>query len=189
MAIAPLFVTLLVVEQSFSNDSVGFDRSLQDISGHYFFAREGAYVQLKGQSKYASHLDTCEVSTLYYLNKGFAGIRSQINGGTDVLHEEPGDDRLQMLSVEGRIGQVKWSVEQSDSVTFFGAAMDGKQGVAVDNFSVRGSSGLHLRSIPLKTLKAFQRVRPYDLIVLQYGLNVATERGVNYESYKKVCLR
>ena len=168
-----------------SNDSVGFDRSLQDISGHYFFAREGAYVQLKGQSKYASHLDTCEVSTLYYLNKGFAGIRSQINGGTDVLHEEPGDDRLQMLSVEGRIGQVKWSVEQSDSVTFFGAAMDGKQGVAVDNFSVRGSSGLHLRSIPLKTLKAFQRVRPYDLIVLQYGLNVATERGVNYESYKK----
>ena len=113
-----------------SNDSVGFDRSLQDISGHYFFAREGAYVQLKGQSKYASHLDTCEVSTLYYLNKGFAGIRSQINGGTDVLHEEPGDDRLQMLSVEGRIGQVKWSVEQSDSVTFFGAAMDGKQGVA-----------------------------------------------------------
>ena len=57
--------------------------------------------------------------------------------------------------------------------------------VAVDNFSVRGSSGLHLRSIPLKTLKAFQRVRPYDLIVLQYGLNVATERGVNYESYKK----
>ena len=111
-----------------SNDSVGFDRSLQDISGHYFFAREGAYVQLKGQSKYASHLDTCEVSTLYYLNKGFAGIRSQINGGTDVLHEEPGDDRLQMLSVEGRIGQVKWSVEQSDSVTFFGAAMDGKQG-------------------------------------------------------------
>ena len=37
----------------------------------------------------------------------------------------------------------------------------------------------------MKTLKAFQRVRPYDLIVLQYGLNVATERGVNYESYKK----
>ena len=135
-----------------SNDSIGFDRSQQDISGHYFFAREGAYVQLKGQSKYASRLDTCEVS---------------------------------MLSVEGRIGQVKWSVEQSDSVTFFGVAMDGKRGVVVDNFSVRGSSGLHLRSIPLKTLKAFQRVRPYDLVVLQYGLNVATERGVNYENYKK----
>lgn len=28
-----------------------------------FFPREGAYVQLKGQSKYASRLDTCEVST------------------------------------------------------------------------------------------------------------------------------
>ena len=45
-------------------------------------------------------------------------------------------------------------------------------------FSVRGSSGLHLRSIPLHTLRDFQRLRPYDLIVVQYGLNVATERGV-----------
>ena len=149
-----------------SNDSVGFDRSLQDISGHYFFAREGAYVQLKGQSKYASHLDTCEVSTLYYLNKGFAGIRSQINGGTDVLHEEPGDDRLQMLSVEGRIGQVKWSVEQSDSVTFFGAAMDGKQGVAVDNFSVRGSSGLSYKKGMLAVIAHLKEAFPEAAILL-----------------------
>jgi superfamily II DNA/RNA helicase len=52
-----------------SNDSVGFDKMQQDISGHYFFSREGAYVQLKGQSKYASRLDTCEVSTFYFLNK------------------------------------------------------------------------------------------------------------------------
>ena len=27
-----------------SNDSVGFDKMQQDISGHYFFPREGAYV-------------------------------------------------------------------------------------------------------------------------------------------------
>ena len=61
-----------------SNDSVGFDKIQQDISGHYFFPREGAYVQLKGQSKYASRLDTCEVSTFYFLNKGFAAVRSKV---------------------------------------------------------------------------------------------------------------
>ena len=124
-----------------SNDSVGFDKMQQDISGHYFFPREGAYVQLKGQSKYASRLDTCEVSTFYFLNKGFAAVRSKVNNG--------------------------------------------RQGISLDNFSVRGSSGLHLRSIPLHTLCDFQRLRPYDLIVVQYGLNVATERGVKYDGYKK----
>lgn len=169
-----------------SNDSIGFDRALQDISGHYFFPREGAYVQLKGQNKYASRLDTCEVSTFYFLNKGFVAIRSKVNGaGEGELHEETGNGDMQALSVEGRIGQVRWSIEQSDSATFYGVAMDGKRGISLDNFSVRGSSGLHLRSIPLRTLLAFHRVRTYDLIVIQYGLNVATERGVKYDGYKK----
>lgn len=169
-----------------SNDSIGFDKTQQDISGHYFFPREGAYVQLKGQSKYASRLDTCEVSTFYFLNKGFAAVRSTVNGrGEGELHEEVGDGRMQAVSVEGRIGQVRWSVEQSDSATFYGVAMDEKRGICVDNFSVRGSSGLHLRSIPLQTLRDFQRLRTYDLIVIQYGLNVATERGVKYDGYKK----
>lgn len=169
-----------------SNDSVGFNKVLQDISGHYFFPREGAYVQLKGQNKYASRLDTCEVSTFYYLNKGFAAIRSKVNGAREgELHEETGDGTMQALAVEGKIGQVRWSVEQSDSAIFYGVAMDGKRGISLDNFSVRGSSGLHLRSIPLRTLLAFRRLRTYDLIVIQYGLNVATERGVKYDGYKK----
>lgn len=169
-----------------SNDSVGFDRKQQDLSGHYFFPREGAYVQLKGQSKYASRLDTCQVSTFYFLNKGFVALRSKVNGtGEGELHEEVGKGDIQAVSVEGRIGQVRWNVEQADSAIFYGVAMDGKQGICVDNFSVRGSSGLHLRSIPLQTLRAFQKLRTYDLIVLQYGLNVATERGVKYDGYKK----
>lgn len=168
-----------------STDSIGFDRNRQTISGHYFLPLDGAYVQLKGQSKYASHLDTCEVSTFYFLSKKPVTFRSQINGGAPQLHEEAGKAVLQAVAVEGHIGQVKWSVEQSDSATFYGVAMDGKRGVSVDNFSVRGSSGLHLRGIPMRALKEFNRVRPYDLLVIQYGLNVATERGVRYDSYKK----
>lgn len=62
--------------------------------------------------------------------------------------------------------------------------MDGTQGIAVDNFSLRGSSGLSLRSIPVRTMREFNELRPYDLIVLQYGLNVATERGRNYDRYR-----
>ena len=111
---------------------------------------------MKGQSKYASRLDTCEVSTFYFLNKGFAAVRSKVNNAAEgELHEEVGTGGVQAVSVRGRIGQVRWSVEQADSVTFYGVAMDGRQGISLDNFSVRGSSGLHLRSIPLHTLLVF----------------------------------
>ena len=49
--------------------------------------------------------------------------------------------------------------------------------------SLRGSSGLSLRSVPVWMMREFNEQRPYDLIILQYGLNVATERGRNYDKY------
>ena len=61
--------------------------------------------------------------------------------------------------------------------------MDGTTGISLDNFSVRGSSGLSLYGVPTSFLTQFNTLRPYDLIILQYGLNVATERGVNYDNY------
>ena len=35
---------------------------------------------------------------------------------------------------------------------------------------------LPLRSVPVWMMREFNEQRPYDLIILQYGLNVATER-------------
>lgn len=87
--------------------------------------------------------------------------------------------------MEGRIGSVRWTVNQADSTLFYGMAMDGTQGIIVDNFSLRGSSGLSLRTIPASIIKEFNDQRPYDLVILQYGLNVATQRGYNYDNYQK----
>ena len=74
-------------------------------------------------------------------------------------------------------------VESADSTLFYGLAMDGTSGIVLDNFSLRGSSGLSLRSVPVWMMREFNEQRPYDLIILQYGLNVATERGRNYDKY------
>ena len=76
-------------------------------------------------------------------------------------------------------------VDRADSTLFYGLAMDGKKGIILDNFSLRGSSGLSLRGIPQQMLRQFNEQRPYDLIILEYGLNVATERGRNYDNYQK----
>ena len=87
------------------------------------------------------------------------------------------------MTVEGNIGSVRWTVESADSTLFYGLAMDGTSGIVLDNFSLRGSSGLSLRSVPVWMMREFNEQRPYDLIILQYGLNVATERGRNYDKY------
>lgn len=51
-------------------------------------------------------------------------------------------DGLQQVQVDGRIGSIRWTVDRADSALFYGLAMDGKKGIILDNFSLRGSSGL-----------------------------------------------
>lgn len=164
-------------------DSAFFDRKKQGISGHYFVPRPGAYVELKGQNKYASHLDTCEQASIFFYSKGEVTLSVNVNRNEKQTRTFLATDDLQEMQVNGNIGSVRWTVDEADSTLFYGLAMDGKKGIILDNFSLRGSSGLSLRSIPVWMMHEFNEQRPYDLIILQYGLNVATERGRNYDKY------
>ena len=166
-------------------DSIYFDKKKQGISGHYFVPRNGAYVELRGQNKYASLLDTCQRASIFFYNKDSVLLSARVNKGESKNYSLGPSDGLQQVQVDGRIGSIRWTVDRADSALFYGLAMDGKKGIILDNFSLRGSSGLSLRGIPVQTLKQFNRQRPYDLIVLEYGLNVATERGRNYDNYQK----
>lgn len=164
-------------------DSVFFDRSKQGVSGHYFIPNSGAYVELRGQKTYASLLDTCQRASIFFYNRGEVSLSVRINRGEAVTETFQPIDDLQKMTVEGNIGSVRWAVEKADSTLFYGLAMDGTSGITVDNFSLRGSSGLSLRSVPVWMMREFNEQRPYDLIILQFGLNVATERGRNYDRY------
>lgn len=166
-------------------DTLYFDPQKQGVSGHYFIPGANAYVELRGQSKYASLLDTCREASIFFYNKDTVDLSVRVNRGEIQNRRFAPNGHLQEWQVDGRIGCVRWTVNRADSTLFYGMAMDGKEGIAVDNFSMRGSSGLSLRSIPATMLKEFNQQRPYDLIVLQYGLNVATQRGYNYDKYQK----
>lgn len=166
-------------------DSVYFDRKKQGLSGHYFVPNNNAYVELRGQNKYASLLDTCQQASIFFYNKGTVDLSVRVNRGEAEKRQFESDAHLQTMQVEGHIGSIRWTINHADSTLFYGLAMDGTQGIIVDNFSLRGSSGLSLRTIPAGIMKEFNDQRPYDLIILQYGLNVATQRGYNYDNYQK----
>jgi hypothetical protein len=86
-------------------------------------------------------------------------------------------------SVSGSISRFNMTVTGGHGSRFYGVALDGYKGVVVDNFSMRGSGGQHLSGIPIETLRSFASVRPYDLIILHYGLNVANEKQKDYGGY------
>lgn len=170
-------------------DSIYFDYAKQGISGHYYKPTVDAYIELRGQKKYASRLDTAEVATIYFKNEAPLTLDVQVNGKEPMTFAFQGNSKLWQAKVEDKIGKIKWTVMESDSLAYFyGVSLEGKSGVVLDNFSLRGSSGTTLRSIPSKMLQEFNTLRPYDLIILQYGLNVATEKNLNYDYYYKAML-
>jgi len=176
-------------ETHLQTDSIGFNSKRQGLSGSYFIPTKGAYVELRGQTKYASRLDTCEQASIYFYAQAPVDMAVRINKDAAQQKTVQGGSDLKCITVDGRIGSVRWTVNQADSALFFGVAMDGKSGISVDNLSLRGSTGMTLGSIPAKTLKDFNKKRTYDLIILQYGLNVATQRGRDYAYYQKGMIR
>lgn len=172
-------------ESHFKIDTIGFRSKYQDIAGNYFFPNKGAYVLLKGEKKYAPHLDTCEVSTIYFRSFGNIHLTSTINGKKRQSFTIKGDGQLQKVSVTDTIGRIQWAVADCDSATFYGVAMESRQGICLDNLANRGSSGVNLTGIPMKMLQETHRERPYDLLVLQYGLNVAQTHQKDYTTYQE----
>ena len=166
-------------------DSVRFDRSLQDVSNHYFKADSTATIRFRGQNKYYSRLDTFYRASFFFIPDSLVRLRVKVNGQQVLDKQYKGKD-LQTMEVEGHIGDVEYSVLEADSNSlFYGVAMDGLTGISLDNFSMRGASGINVRSVPARMMRRFYELRPYDLVILQYGLNVATGQGSNYDNYIK----
>ena len=164
----------------------GYNAQKSILSGVYFTNDGKAYTDLRGQQKYYSRLDTCSQSSVYFISPIDNTITVSINGGEAQTYEVTGSEKMQKITVDGKIGRVRYNVARGgNGVEFFGATMDAASGVVVDNFSLRGCSGTHIAQLQDKMLSEFDQLRHYDLVILMYGLNVANDQQTNYSKYGK----
>lgn len=85
----------------------------------------------------------------------------------------------------GRIGRFSLQAKNGNASRFYGVALEGNNGIVLDNFSMRASNGWFIGDIPQKTLADFAKKRPYDLIIVHFGLNVANSKQKDYSGYTK----
>ena len=176
----------------------GFDPHLQGINSRYYVPGSGsAIIKVKGQNRiFPEHLDTVNTAIVYFTPEQDLTMTAMVNNEevdmkyskslvdvsvtdtTDTIAPEYADIRKAV--VNGRIGRL--SINVNGYGRFYGLALEGRKGIIVDNFSMRGSVGWHLATIPEETLKAFARLRHYDLIIMHYGLNMVTSAS-GYSAY------
>lgn len=73
--------------------------------------------------------------------------------------------------------------------TGYGLFLNDESGVYVDNYSLRSSTGMQLLRVGPKLLERMNTMIPYDLVVLQYGMNVMEAERRDYENYANQMIR
>lgn len=134
---------------------------------------------------YMSRLRTVETIKFIYTRNTGTEIRGICNGARDTFAARlPETNDIAQYVVRGSFTEGRLTFTKAQGLQALGIALEDDRGVVVDNFALRGNSGLPLEQLDADACQALQRIRPYDLIVLQYGLNVATERTKDYAFYR-----
>lgn len=153
------------------------------LPGHYYTGAEGDWVRYslpKGATP-------CAEATIYYRSSGETTLSVSVNGGEATAVALPASEGLSSYRLaSGTISSIRFTLSAGASgFVCYGVGLDGATGVSLDNFSLRGNSGLLLGSLDSELTRAFASARPYDLIILQYGLNAIGPKQLDYSGYAK----
>ncbi len=158
-------------------------------AGYCFVPLEGNWVEYRpSRKRFLREFNTVK---LYYKNYQEAAVRFSVNQDTtEKVVPLKKSNSLQEWAYRGRkMKSIRFTFEPFDSLRLFGASFEDGPGVYVDNFSLRGNSGISLTGISRSMLAKFNSYRSYKLVILQFGLNMVVEDSLNYRAYVKRMVR
>ena len=143
-------------------------------AGFSTLPNEGNYVSYTAEKR--NRLNSFPTAKLFY---GYSDSTTVIVNGKEMFIGTAGSIRQKNLGEN--LSSLKLSV--NGKADLYGVALESKTVICLDNFSMRGNSGIGLNYVNEKMYRAFDSIHPYDLVVLSYGLNVANEKSKNYDWY------
>lgn len=153
------------------------------VSGWVCRPEAGAQTRWEG-TQARRHLDPCDGARILFLSRGRSRAEVSVN---DSLHRSftiEGADELRQIEISGLpIHSLTFRVaEGAEGMVGYGALL-GRSGIAVDNYSVRSNNGQAMfRTNPALNAQA-NAMLGYDLVILQYGLNIMQQGIHNYTNY------
>ena len=154
------------------------------VSGWVARASDGASTRWDMVDK-RRHLMACNRARLLFISREPSKIILTLNDGEEREFEFDGSDVVRQIVVEEeQILSLEMRVASGAAgFTGIGADFDSKSGIAVDNFSVRSNNGQAMFWSSASVNAQIHSMRPYDLVILQYGLNIMQADRHNYSLY------
>lgn len=145
--------------------------------------KEKATISIRNTNRYPELPVASSLKLIYEQNKA-TEMQLLINGGTDSIRRVlPPTTIITQNVLEGSFTEAQYTFTNTADFRALGVVMEDITGVTVDNFSLRGNSGMILDKLDKKRCHELNEIRPYDLIILQYGLNVVSKDMLEYGWY------
>lgn len=146
-----------------------------------------SWVKYSSTSRSFKNLDKFYKIRLFYGKSDNENFIDYKAGNKEELKKLSGSDAVNevILNRETPVENVKINFYCKSNVDIYGCSFESDSGVFVDNYSFRGNSGLPLISIPTNVIKGFDNLLNYNLVVLQYGLNVIDPTSTDYGWYEQ----
>ncbi len=134
------------------------------IFGRCFKANGNAFTQIEDKTVPPNlPLHKC-----FLVGKNDAEKIVMVNG---IKHPFAAKEKFNCLVLDSGIGN-KVRFEMNDIDNIFGVSLESPTGITVDNFSFRGISGYEFCKMDSAFLSNISKQHPYDLIIMQYGVNI-----------------
>jgi lysophospholipase L1-like esterase len=153
------------------------------VGGEVFLPEGNAWVQYK-TSYFIRRQNSFSQAYLYLIPDKTFTLNYDVNGKGKNLRILKNSNPVRVdLKLSGKVKSLKLKMP-ANSGKYFGVSLEAGNGVYVDNYALRGNSGIALKNIPVSEFKKFGKYLDYKLIVLEFGVNALSNRPRDYSWYK-----
>ena len=154
------------------------------VSGWVAKASQGASTRWEMTQK-RRHADECQRARLLFICREDATVSVKLDQEQERKFSFSAGEHVRQIVVESEnISSLEMRVESgAEGFTGIGAEFDNVRGVAVDNLSVRSNNGQAMFWSNAAVNAQINTMRGYDLVILQYGLNIMQADRTNYSLY------
>ncbi len=154
------------------------------INGYIYQASANSWVRYEASGRYNAR-SFSSARVLYTSDKNFS-IKYSFDDKTEMTAELKASKSPAeyVLDAKAKVKSVKITVVNPSKTYFYGVSLEDGNGLYLDNFALRGNSGVALREMDMNTLKSFNKLLNYRLVILNFGLNIAGADQKDYGWYE-----
>lgn len=155
-------------------------------NGETFVPKAGSWVEYSTPHLY-KYLKNFSTVKLLYTNAKPSNVNFVFNGNEKRSEKLIPGKSLNILTINltKPANSVRIEFPLEDQAQIFGVSLENGNGIYVDNFAMRGNSGVDLNKFDENLVKEFSGKMNYKLVIFEFGLNALGAARGDFTNYEK----